>query len=167
MANSGGQDIHEGVGFFLFLDPNSTNYCWKSIPFSFTCGDNVDFKSRTLNQPLSTVIQHPTPNTKSDGIPPQPMLLGCSAKGIDKGFLFDTWSLGRNKFAIRVTFLQDATLLNFTMPHSVVDARSLFEVVCAFCAVLKNNQIHKIQPPPDVRGIQMSSLVGDGVQDEK
>lgn len=95
------------------------------------------------------------------------MLLGCSAKGIDKGILFDTWSLGRNNFAIRVTFLQDATLLNFTMPHSVVDARSLFEVVCVFCAVLKNNQIHKIQPPPDVRGIQMSSLVGDGVQDGK
>lgn len=112
------------------------------------------------------MIQHPDPTTKSDGIP-QPMLLGGSAKEIDKGFLFNTWSLGRSNFAIRVTLLQDATLLNFTMPHSVVDARSLFEVVCAFCAMLKNDPIHKIQLPPDVRGIQMSSLVGDGVQDEK
>lgn len=95
------------------------------------------------------------------------MLLGGSAKEIDKGFLFNTWSLGRSNFARRVTLLQDATLLNFTMPHSVVDARSLFEVVCAFCAMLKNDPIHKIQLPPDVRGIQMSSLVGDGLQDEK
>ena len=95
------------------------------------------------------------------------MLLGDPVKQIDKGFLFDTWSLGRNNLAIRATFLQDATLLNFTMPHSVVDAHSLFDVVCAFCALLKNDPIHKIQLPPDVRGIQMSRLVRDDVQGEK
>ncbi|KAE8165710.1 hypothetical protein BDV40DRAFT_297117 [Aspergillus tamarii] len=137
------------------------NISKKAIPFSFTCGENLDFRTRSLDQELTSVIK-----LDRSGSHLGPMVLDGSTYDIDKAFIFETETLWHSNFTVRVTFLKDSTLLNFSMPHSIVDAASLFDVVSAFCSLLKNDPIHDIQLSPDVRGVQMSTLVKDSATRE-
>lgn len=133
----------------------------QNIPLSFTCGENLDFRTRSLDQELTSVIK-----LDRSGSHLGPMVLDGSTDDIDRAFIFETETLWHSNFAVRATFLKDATLLNFSMPHSIVDAASLFDVVSAFCSLLKNDPIHDIQLSPDVRGVQMSTLVKDSATRE-
>lgn len=71
-----------------------------------------------------------------------------------------------NIFALRVTFLENKTLLGFSMAHSVADAQSVFHVVSSYCELLKGNTTPRIHLPPDAQGVLLSDLVEDSADQD-
>jgi hypothetical protein len=68
---------------------------------------------------------------------------------VDQKFIFD---VSNTIFKVRVTVLQDATLLCFGITHYLCDGSSCFEVVKAFCNILSNKPIPSLVLSPDAEG---------------
>lgn len=66
-------------------------------------------------------------------------------------------------FTLRVTLLEDATLLGFRMPHFLTDAQAGFDVIKAYCDLLAGNTIPTLAPPPDYK-LPLSQLVRQDLQ---
>ena len=58
--------------------------------------------------------------------------------------------LPKSLLTIRVTLLQDATLLGFRMPHHFCDGESTYHVVKAYRDLIAGEKIPTLIPPPDV-----------------
>ena len=57
----------------------------------------------------------------------------------------------KTNFALRVTILNDATLLGFRIPHYLADGQSMFDVVKAYCDLVADRDILRLVPPPDIQ----------------
>ncbi|GKZ37271.1 hypothetical protein AbraIFM66950_008728 [Aspergillus brasiliensis] len=64
-----------------------------------------------------------------------------------------------NVFLIRVTLLQDATLLCFGISHHLTDGTAAYDVIHAYCDLLAGRPIPSLLLPPDARGQRMSDRV--------
>lgn len=78
---------------------------------------------------------------------------------VDEKFIFNVSPSPVNSFRLRVTLLQNATLLCFGISHHICDGNDCWEVVKAFCDLLSNRPIPSFALPPDTRGVRMSDLV--------
>ncbi|CAG7947772.1 unnamed protein product [Penicillium nalgiovense] len=124
-------------------------------PWSFTCGSTVDYASRAIDQPLATHLPiHHEQHSKDPSIMESPEL-----SAVDEKFIFNVSPSPVNSFRLRVTLLQNATLLCFGISHHICDGNDCWEVVKAFCDLLSNRPIPSFALPPDTRGVRMSDLV--------
>nr|QDO73506.1 PeniE [Penicillium griseofulvum] len=126
-------------------------------PWSFTCGSNVDFESRTLDETVSTHF----PNNWGNMTGPSASTTLDPAI-VDAKFLFAIKPAPSTIFRIRVTVLRDATLVCFGITHQVTGAGGCFEVVSAFCDLLANRAIPHFALPPDARGLKLSDHITGG-----
>ncbi|KOS45385.1 hypothetical protein ACN38_g3676 [Penicillium nordicum] len=78
---------------------------------------------------------------------------------VDEKFIFDVPPNLTNSFRLRVTLLQDATLLCFGITHYISDGNDCWVVVKAFCDLLSNKPIPLFALPPDAGDIRMSDLM--------
>ncbi|PMD31654.1 hypothetical protein L207DRAFT_190766 [Hyaloscypha variabilis F] len=119
--------------------------------FSLVSGDIVDFESRTINKTLQTYFPVDFHVEKSN-IPTykaQPQ-----GNGADKCFHFDSFRplnlLPKNLLTVRVTCLNDATLLGFRVPHHFCDGESVYHVIKAFRDIVAGQKIKTLINCPDV-----------------
>ncbi|KAJ5826907.1 hypothetical protein N7447_003670 [Penicillium robsamsonii] len=124
-------------------------------PWSFTCGSTVDYTSRAIDQSLTTYLPiHHEHNSN------EPRIMKISELSeIDERFVFDVSPSFTNSFRLRVTLLQDATLLCFGIAHHICDGNDCWEVVKAFCDLLSNKTIPLFALPPDAGDVRMSDLI--------
>ncbi|KAJ5493960.1 hypothetical protein N7463_010047 [Penicillium fimorum] len=124
-------------------------------PWSFTCGSTVDYASRTIDQSLTTYFPiHHEHNSN------EPSIMKISELSeVDERFIFDVPPSSTKSFRIRVTLLQDATLLCFGIAHHICDGNDCWEVVKAFCDLFSNKPIPLFALPPDVGDVRMSDLM--------
>ncbi|TFK37075.1 hypothetical protein BDQ12DRAFT_685767 [Crucibulum laeve] len=123
-------------------------------PYSFTTGDTVDFCSRYLSSSLEDTCLPAFTNISCDEPTYTPINPNC-----DDLFHFNSiprFSLVEGLFALRVTVMNDATLLGFRIPHHFADGKSTFDIVQAYCDTVAGKTIPTITLPPD---IPMSALV--------
>ncbi|KAN0092492.1 hypothetical protein V8E51_018339 [Hyaloscypha variabilis] len=120
-------------------------------PFSLVSGDIVDFESRTINKTLQNYFPVDFHVEKSN-IPTykaQPQ-----GNGADKCFHFDSLRplnlLPKNLLTVRVTCLNDATLLGFRVPHHFCDGESVYHVIKAFRDIVAGQKIKTLINCPDV-----------------
>ncbi|CAG8068284.1 unnamed protein product [Penicillium nalgiovense] len=86
-------------------------------PWSFTCGSTVDYASRAIDQPLATHLPiHHEQHSKDPSIMESPEL-----SAVDEKFIFNVSPSPVNSFRLRVTLLQDTTLLCFGISHHICD----------------------------------------------
>ena len=78
---------------------------------------------------------------------------------VDEKFIFDVPPNPANSFRLRVTLLQDATLLCFGIAHHICDGNDCWEVVKVFCVLLPNKPIPLFALPPDAGDVRMSDLM--------
>lgn len=78
---------------------------------------------------------------------------------VDEKFIFDVPPNPANSFRLRVTLLQDATLLCFGIAHHICDGNDCWEVVKVFCVLLSNKPIPLFALPPDAGDVRMSDLM--------
>lgn len=78
---------------------------------------------------------------------------------VDEKFIFDVPPNPTNSFRLRVTLLQDATLLCFGIAHHICDGNDCWEVVKAFCGLLSKKPIPLFALPPDAGDVRMSDLM--------
>ncbi|KAF8988280.1 hypothetical protein BDQ17DRAFT_1334624 [Cyathus striatus] len=135
---------------------------WKIItstkPFSFTSGTIVDFKSRSLQRKLADVGLTPFTETSSS----HPSFHAINTKS-DRLFHYDTLSNlppPPTLFALRVTTLEDATLLGFRFPHHLFDGQACYDVVHAYVSILSGRSIPQLIPPPDIDPSSPKALEG-------
>ncbi|CRL22868.1 unnamed protein product [Penicillium camemberti] len=124
-------------------------------PWSFTCGNTVDYASRAINQSLATYLPiHHDQNSNEPNIMKSPEI-----SAVDEKFIFDVPPNPTNSFRLRVTLLQDATLLCFGIAHHICDGNDCWEVVKAFCGLLSKKPIPLFALPPDAGDVRMSDLM--------
>ncbi|KAI5844027.1 hypothetical protein DFP73DRAFT_75213 [Morchella snyderi] len=142
-------------------------------PYSFTTGTTIDFQSRILPTTLAATLPFDfhTPLTASAPSPTLHAHAGGDPK--DAVFHFDSMrpmnKLPATLFALRVTLLQDATLLGFRVPHHLVDGKGMFEIVSAYATTLSRGteSLPQLVLPLDVHvlrgngseGVKLSELV--------
>ncbi|KAJ0419562.1 hypothetical protein BJY00DRAFT_285898 [Aspergillus carlsbadensis] len=119
----------------------------------FQCGSNNDFEARTLKRDLAATL----PFSWRAGAAPRIILDDPSA--LDKTFLFNAPSSSPSTSKLRVTLLNDATLLCFSFPHALVDGQSAYDVIGYFCALLSDKPVPRFVLPPDALGTRISGLV--------
>lgn len=66
--------------------------------------------------------------------------------------------LPKELFTLRVTVLEDATLLGFRVPHHLCDGQSAYDIVKAYAMLVAGRRISDLIPPPDI-DVPLSSLV--------
>ncbi|EKV05791.1 Chloramphenicol acetyltransferase-like domain [Penicillium digitatum] len=124
-------------------------------PWSFTCGNTVDFASREIDQSLTTYL--PIHHEQDSN---EPTVIGSpEISVVDETFIFDVSPGLANSFRLRVTLLEDATLLCFGIAHHICDGHDCWEVVKAFCDLLSNQPIPVFALPPDAGNVRMSDLM--------
>ncbi|GKZ18407.1 hypothetical protein AbraIFM66951_000965 [Aspergillus brasiliensis] len=125
-------------------------------PYALSTGSTVDFESRTLPQDATSwkrgILQSRdcTQPTIIDSLRPEEL---------DHAFIFDVPATPANVFLIRVTLLQDATLLCFGISHHLADGTAAYDVIRAYCDLLAGRPIPSLLLPPDARGQRMSDRV--------
>ncbi|CAG8907834.1 unnamed protein product [Penicillium egyptiacum] len=124
-------------------------------PWSFTCGSTVDYASRAIDQSLATYLPiYHEQHGKEPSIMESPEI-----SAVDEKFIFNVSPSLANSFRLRVTLLQDATLLCFGITHHICDGNDCWEVVKAFCDLLSNKPIPLFALPPDAGDVRMSDLM--------
>ncbi|KAE9368994.1 hypothetical protein N431DRAFT_547800 [Stipitochalara longipes BDJ] len=123
----------------------------RTNPFSVEAGRTVDFKSRTVNKLLHDYFPVDF-NINESGVP----IYKTQPQGnlADVCFHFDSLRplniLPKNLLTIRVTSLNDATLLGFRVPHHMCDGESVYHVIKAYCDIIAGEKIKSLINPPDV-----------------
>ncbi|KAL3465680.1 hypothetical protein BJX64DRAFT_285286 [Aspergillus heterothallicus] len=119
----------------------------------FQCGSTIDFAERTVRKDLAWFL----PFSWRPGSAPR--IIFEDLRSVDEKFLFDAPSSSTSTSKLRVTILNDATLLCFSFSHSLCDGQSAFDIIRAYCDLLSNKPIPKFVLPPDATGKRMSDLV--------
>ncbi|KAJ5382565.1 hypothetical protein N7517_000476 [Penicillium concentricum] len=124
-------------------------------PWSFTCGSTVDYTSRTIDQALTVYL--PIHDKQHSN---EPTIMKISElPEVEEKFIYDVSPSSTNSFRLRVTLLQDATLLCFGIAHHICDGNDCWEVIRASCDLLSNKPIPLFALPPDVGDVRMSDLM--------
>ncbi|KAL2821322.1 hypothetical protein BDW59DRAFT_164205 [Aspergillus cavernicola] len=124
-------------------------------PRKFQCGSTVDFESRTVAKDLASFL----PFSWSGGAHPNPRILNDDPTGDDEKFLFHASVNPASTSKLRVTILDNGTLLGFGFSHSLCDGQSGYDIINYFCKLLSGQQIPKSVLPPDALGARISDLV--------
>ncbi|KAL2785409.1 hypothetical protein BJX66DRAFT_314921 [Aspergillus keveii] len=119
----------------------------------FQCGSNVDFEERTLKQDLAAVL----PFSWRAGSAPR--IIFDDPAGLDEKYLFNVSSSSTSVMKLRVTTLNDATLLCFSFTHALCDGQSAYNVISYFSDLLSDKPVPKFVLPPDATGTRISDLV--------
>ncbi|KAJ6023679.1 hypothetical protein N7540_004476 [Penicillium herquei] len=123
-------------------------------PWSFTCGSNVDYESRSIDQSLATYIP------LKFGPKDKPRIVqGPDMTEVDEKFTFNIPLRSDIIFRLRVTTLRDATLLCFEITHHLCDGADILEVIKAFCNLLSHKPIPSFVLPPDAEGVRLSDMM--------
>ncbi|GAD97278.1 predicted protein [Paecilomyces variotii No. 5] len=93
--------------------------------------------------------------------PTSPLVFSAKSSISDTLFHFDAPSNHASEpiFALRITSLQDVTLLGFRCLHYIVDSRAMFDIVKAYSALISGNSIATLVFPWDEKHDPMSKLV--------
>lgn len=93
--------------------------------------------------------------------PSSPLVFSAKSSIPDSLFHFDAPSKRASEpiFALRITSLQDVTLLGFRCLHYIVDSQGMFDIVKAYSALISGNPIPTLVFPWDERHDPMSKLV--------
>ncbi|KAF8991436.1 hypothetical protein BDQ17DRAFT_281308, partial [Cyathus striatus] len=131
-------------------------------PYSFTSGSIVDFGSRYLQKIITDIPELVDfSNANSEKVTYHNI-----SSQTDKIFHFDTME----KFpppptllAIRVTALEDATLLGFRLSHHLFDGQGTFNIVKAYADVINGNLklIPRLIPPSDIHTLLSGMVEGE------
>ncbi|KAJ5158368.1 uncharacterized protein N7500_008019 [Penicillium coprophilum] len=128
---------------------------FQTQPWSFSCGSTVDYASRAIDQLLTAYL----PIYHEQGTTEPNIMKMPEVSEVDDKFIFNVSSNLATSFRLRVTLLQDATLLAFGISHHICDGNDCWEVVKAFCDLLSNKPIPLFALPPDVGDVRMSDLM--------
>ncbi|BCS04177.1 uncharacterized protein AKAW2_71055S [Aspergillus luchuensis] len=125
-------------------------------PYALSTGSTVDFTSRTLPKGAASwkhgVLQSRECN--------QPTIIeALDPEELDVAFIFNVPARPANVFLVRVTFLQNATLLCFGISHHLADGTAAYDVIRAYCDLLAGQPITSPLLPPDACGHRMSDRV--------
>ncbi|RDW58422.1 hypothetical protein BP5796_12352 [Coleophoma crateriformis] len=125
----------------------------KTSPYTLAKGSHCDFKARTVDVDVSNYIPFDFSVNTADLSSNMPWV-STEPSGVDSIIHFDTISTSelppKANFTLRVTVLNDSTLLGFRMPHYLADAQSMFDVVKAYCDLIAGRQLPMLVTPPDV-----------------
>ncbi|KAL2838525.1 hypothetical protein BJY01DRAFT_258003 [Aspergillus pseudoustus] len=119
------------------------------------CGSTVDFECRKVTEDLASYLPFSWSGSTS------PSVLLEDSFGVDRKFEFSVASTSRTISKLRVTTLNDATLLWFSVCHGLCDGAGAYDIVRYFSDLLSNRPIPKFVLPPDATGGRMSDLVQD------
>ncbi|KAL2785098.1 hypothetical protein BJX66DRAFT_68174 [Aspergillus keveii] len=122
----------------------------------FQCGSTIDFESRKVAEDLATFLPFSWSGSTSS-----PEVLLENSSGVDRRFKFSVASTSMTISKLRVTILNDATLLWFSVCHGLCDGKGLYDIIRYFCDLLSDKPIPKFILPPDATGGRMSDLVRD------
>ncbi|KAK6519213.1 hypothetical protein TWF281_003049 [Arthrobotrys megalospora] len=129
----------------------------KKFPYRMTTGSRIDFKHRTMEAKLRDVspLDFELTATERGGNKPviRPYRTDGKALAITDLF-FDALStlnlvIG-SLFAIRVTLLQDATIIAFKFPHFFVDGEGCYDIIHTYTDLLWGREIPRAVPPPGI-----------------
>jgi hypothetical protein len=133
-----------------------------TTPWSFTTGSNVDFKARTLDQTLADVDIVSFRDASSTIRPTYYKVENLTRS--ESCFHFD----GLHGlmppsilFGLRVTVLQDATLLGMRFAHHLFDGTACFDVAKAYCDIVNGRQPLQLIPPPDLSCLLSEKINGE------
>ncbi|KAF3174865.1 hypothetical protein EYR41_002199 [Orbilia oligospora] len=127
------------------------------FPYHMTTGSRVDFKHRTIDAKLrdATPIDFELAKTEREGNKPiiRPYRTGDGVLGVTDLF-FDTLStlnlVVGSLFAIRVTLLEDATIIAFKFSHFFVDGQGCYDIVHQYNDSLWGKELPKGILPPGI-----------------
>ncbi|KAL2807892.1 hypothetical protein BJX63DRAFT_425016 [Aspergillus granulosus] len=119
----------------------------------FQCGRTVDFRERTIKKDLSWFL----PFSWHPGAAPR--VICDDLVHIDGKFLFAAPLISTSTSKLRVTTLNDATLLCFSFSHGLCDGQSAYDIIRYFCDLLSDKPIPKFTFPPDATGKRISDLI--------
>ncbi|KAL2835580.1 hypothetical protein BJY01DRAFT_252540 [Aspergillus pseudoustus] len=119
----------------------------------FQCGSTVDFAERTVRKDLAWFL----PFSWRPGSSPR--IIFDDMASIDEKFLFAASGSSSSTSKLRVTILNDATLLCFSFSHALCDGQSAFDIISCYCDLLSEKPIPKFVLPPDATGKRISDLV--------
>ncbi|KAL2809043.1 hypothetical protein BJX63DRAFT_372525 [Aspergillus granulosus] len=119
----------------------------------FQCGSRVDFEERTIKKDLAWFL----PFSWHPGATPR--IIFDDLDSVDEKFLFAAPSNSTSTSKLRVTNLNDATLLCFSFSHSLCDGQSVYDIIRYFCDLLSDKPIPTFALPPDSTGKRMSNLI--------
>ncbi|KAI5776256.1 hypothetical protein EDC01DRAFT_715175 [Geopyxis carbonaria] len=133
----------------------------KTVPYSFTTGDALDFKHRSIDLALEEFSPISFLDVEKTQDRPSYRDFSSGSSG-DELFHFESLKplnlTVDTLFTLRVTLLKDATLLGFRMPHQLCDGQSVYDVVKAYSHLIAGKPISRIVLPPDVK-TPLSALV--------
>ncbi|GLB07128.1 hypothetical protein AtubIFM57258_002450 [Aspergillus tubingensis] len=125
-------------------------------PYALSTGSTVDFASRTLPKG-ATSWKHGVLQSRECN---QPTVIDAlDPEELDAAFIFNVPARPANTFLIRVTLLQDATLLCFGISHHLADGTAAYDVIRAYCNLLVGRPTTSPLLPPDACGHRMSDRV--------
>ncbi|RAH56648.1 hypothetical protein BO85DRAFT_422463 [Aspergillus piperis CBS 112811] len=125
-------------------------------PYALSTGSTVDFASRTLPKGAAS-WKHGVLQSKECN---QPTIIeALDPEELDVAFIFNVPARPANVFLVRVTFLQNATLLCFGISHHLADGTAAYDVIRAYCDLLAGQPITSPLLPPDASGHRMSDRV--------
>ncbi|KAJ0414662.1 hypothetical protein BJY00DRAFT_318579 [Aspergillus carlsbadensis] len=119
----------------------------------FQCGSTVDFECRTVAEDLASFLPFSWRGSTS------PSILLDDSLGVDKRFEFSVASTSTTISRLRVTILNDATLLWFSVCHGLCDGKGAYDIIRYFSDLLCQRPIPQFVLPPDATGGRMSELV--------
>ncbi|KAL4868858.1 hypothetical protein BDV12DRAFT_196838 [Aspergillus spectabilis] len=122
----------------------------------FQCGSTADFKSRTLNEDLSSFLPFSRPVGSAT-----PKILLDDPASTDSKFFFQVSSNLKSISKLRVTILKNATLLGFSFSHALSDGKSSYDIIRYFCDLLSSKPLPTFILPPDATGERISDLLRD------
>ncbi|KAK6358805.1 hypothetical protein TWF730_008124 [Orbilia blumenaviensis] len=137
-------------------------------PYHMTTGSRVDFKYRTVEPKLKDVSPLDFKLTPAEFSGDKPLIrpyrTGDGILGMADLF-FDTLSASNlavgSLFAIRVTLLQDATILAFKFSHFFVDGEGCYDIIHHYNELLLGGELPKGVPPPGIEKKLSEMITGE------
>ncbi|KAJ9311115.1 hypothetical protein DTO271D3_8604 [Paecilomyces variotii] len=131
----------------------------KTKPYSFSIGKNIDVKSRMLNRTGRESL--PILYDCESRQPSSPLVFSANSSIPDTSFHFDAPSNRSSEplFTLRITSLQDVTLLGFRCPHYFVDSQGMFDIIKTYAALVSGKPAPTLILSCDERYDPMSNSV--------
>ncbi|EPS41624.1 hypothetical protein H072_4498 [Dactylellina haptotyla CBS 200.50] len=129
----------------------------KQSPYSMTTGDNVDFEHREIDSKLIDVapVDFELSKHEREGDKPviRPYRTGKQYLTVPDLYFGAVSTLNitvGTLFAIRVTLLQDATIIAFKFSHFFIDGQGCYDVIEQYNNLLWGKQVPRAVPPPGI-----------------